>query len=107
MNTCLRFDKQTCSCHPTYSPGRTMSEVSQLNEMHAVLITSKEDNFKKRHEAAELTEKIKELEVNDSLHMMFVYGCLRSQSESVINLTHGAHKNRIAFRSPQRMFLTA
>lgn len=40
-----------------------MSEVSQLNEMHAVLIASKEDNHKKRQEEKELSDKIKTFEV--------------------------------------------
>lgn len=39
-----------------------MSEVSQLNEMNTVLIASKEDNDKKRHEAHQMAAKIAELE---------------------------------------------
>lgn len=40
-----------------------MSEVLQLNEMHAVLIASKEDNNRKRQEAQDMMAKIAELEV--------------------------------------------
>lgn len=39
-----------------------MSEVSQLSEMNAVLIASKEDNDRKRQEANEMTKKIAQLE---------------------------------------------
>lgn len=40
-----------------------MSEVSQLNEMNAVLIASKQDNEKRRHDADEMAIKIAEYEV--------------------------------------------
>eukprot|EP00904_Undaria_pinnatifida_P000302 jgi/Undpi1/10272/HiC_scaffold_28.g12724.m1 len=39
-----------------------MSEVSQLSEMNAVLIASKEDNDRKRQEADDMTAKIADLE---------------------------------------------
>lgn len=51
-----------------------MSEVSQLSEMNAVLIASKEDNDRKRQEAAEMMTKIGELETRLEEQVAFTNG---------------------------------
>lgn len=50
--------------HAAHYTTQHMSEVSQLNEMHAVLVACKEENEKKRQEAGELAERIKDFEVD-------------------------------------------
>lgn len=94
---------------------RTMSEVSQLNEMNTVLIASKEDNDKKRHEAHQMAAKIAELEVshvctghtNELLpsytivHHTSYQGVLLRRSTITLTLlsyrhtTHSLHKHRM------------
>ena len=70
-----------------------MSEVSQLSEMNAVLIASKEDNDRKRQEADDTTAKIADLEKRLEEQVAFtnryrdtktaVTGCLRKRVETV------------------------